>query len=93
MFEKAVFKQFDDYLKVSIIRDERDRFRSLYSLAPKGIKPTDDFFYTREQWLFEDGKLLADVLIPFEGLPGSALRFLQRIGVPITEFPHWNKRD
>jgi len=92
-------RYFDQYLKVSIWRDDRERFASLSigaALAPQLI-PKDDPYYwrTNEQWLNDHkNKNLADVLINFDRLPGSAVRFIQAItGIRVDEYPHLNKRD
>ena len=77
---KRVEDNFDDYLKVAIMRDEAKR-RS--SCRRGGSNDAHS-----EYWLSG----LADVLISFENLPGSAERFLRSIGIE-CKFPHLNKRD
>ena len=54
---------------------------------------SSDYWWHNERWLCDYwGKMLADVLINFDQLPGSALKFLHRIGISIDEFPHLNER-
>jgi hypothetical protein len=96
-------KHFDDYLKVSIDRPEADRQASLRigaKLAPEpiifpqyGHGPDSEYWWSTGQWLGDNkGKPLVDVLINFDQLPGSALRFLRSIGIELDELPHRNKR-
>lgn len=86
---------FDNYLKVAFIRDEAARMESLSKGSPKNAKSTDDYWWTFDKWICDDqGRPLADVLISFEGLPNSAVNFLNAISIytdPI-KYPHLNKR-
>lgn len=85
---------WDEYLKVAIVRDEEDRFESLTKAEPPNTKANDDYWWSTNHWLCDGkGKMLADILLKFEELPYSALAFFHRLGLPITEFPHLNKRD
>lgn len=85
-------KIFNEYTKVSIVRDEKDRFESLGKGPPRfNTRPTDDYWWGTKRWLCDcEGNMLADVLLKFEELPGCAIEFLKSIGIEITEFPHLN---
>jgi hypothetical protein len=85
---------FDEYLKVSILRNESERYASLQVSPPVNSLPTDEYWWTNRQWICgNDGKALYDVLLNFADLAGSATRFLRSIGIKINEFPHLNRRD
>jgi len=87
---------WDEYLKVAIVRDEVERFYSLVANAERkrDFKPGDDYWWVSDDYLRDDeGNMLADEFIKFEELPESALAFFRSLDLPITEFPHLNKRD
>lgn len=85
---------WEEYRKVAIVRNEADRQEALRAKKmPEGVKPDDDYFWSTERWLCDnEGNNLADVMLRFEDLPHSAVRFLNTLGIPCTEFPHLNKR-
>ena len=98
-------KYFDDYLKVSIWRPWEDRHKSLVigarNAAPRINKDDrSEYWWNNEQWLYDrldytnsNAKMLPDILISFDSLPGSAIRFLNRIGIFVDEYPHLNERE
>lgn len=87
-------KHFDDYLKVCIWRDWPDRLKSLEMGARKDgyVGRDSDYFWDNEKWLCERDKMLADIMIAFDQLPDSAIKFFKLIGIELEEFPHLNSR-
>jgi hypothetical protein len=87
-------KVFEEYLKVAFVRDEGERLRSLQKDPPINVSPYDDYWGNIRAWVADGaGELLADVLINFHNLPGSAMKFLGRLGINIFEYPHLNNRE
>lgn len=86
---------FHDYFKVTIIRDEIDRFVSLRNNVDRPVDLTDMYWWPVYMWIFDRyGNNLLDWAIDFAKLPYSGIEVMREL-LGITgeiNFPHLNER-